>query len=87
MPRELQYLPQMPEKDNEILDATGLLCPLPSLRTRKRLKAMEPGATLLVRSTDPRARDDVPALCALTGDTVLGIAVRDGVVEIRIRKN
>lgn len=76
----------MTDKEPEILDATGLLCPLPSLRTRKRLKALAPGTTLLVRATDARARNDVPALCALTGDTVLGIEERDGIVEIRIRK-
>lgn len=77
----------MSEKEPEILDAAGLLCPLPSLRTRKRLKAMAPGETLLVRATDRRAREDVPALCELTGDTVLGIEETDGVVEIRIRRN
>lgn len=76
----------MPETETEILDATGLLCPLPSLRTRKVLKGLAPGALLTVHATDPRARADIPALCELTGDTVVGIVERDGVIEIRIRK-
>lgn len=76
----------MTDDETQILDATGLLCPLPSLRARKRLKALAPGQVLLVRATDRRARADIPALCKLTGDTVIGIEERDGVIEIRIRR-
>ena len=35
------------------LDASGLRCPLPILRTKKALAALESGQLLRVRPTDP----------------------------------
>lgn len=52
----------------ECLDARGLLCPLPVLRTRKRLQTMPKGAFLEVLATDPGAWDDIPAFCRETGE-------------------
>jgi tRNA 2-thiouridine synthesizing protein A len=49
------------------LDATGLLCPLPVLKARKRLKALSPGDVLLLRTDDPAAVVDVPHFCAEAG--------------------
>lgn len=49
------------------LDATGLLCPLPVLKARKRLKALEAGAVLVLRTDDPAAVVDVPHFCAEAG--------------------
>ena len=56
--------------DDEI-DATGLLCPLPVLKARKRLHAMTPGAVLRLISTDPAAVIDVPHFCAEAGHTLI----------------
>ncbi|MDP2738666.1 MAG: sulfurtransferase TusA family protein [Pseudorhodobacter sp.] len=56
--------------DDEI-DATGLLCPLPVLKARKRLRAMAPGAVLRLISTDPAAVIDVPHFCAEVGHTLI----------------
>ncbi|MFM2390501.1 MAG: hypothetical protein RLZZ437_2056 [Pseudomonadota bacterium] len=56
------------------LDCTGLLCPLPVLRTRKRLMAMQPGQVLRVLATDPMAAIDLPHFCGQTGHTLLHIA-------------
>jgi len=56
--------------DDEI-DATGLLCPLPVLKARKRLHTMAPGAVLRLISTDPAAVIDVPHFCAEAGHTLL----------------
>lgn len=49
------------------LDATGLLCPLPVLKARKRLKALDPGDLLRLRTDDPAAVVDVPHFCAEAG--------------------
>ncbi len=59
------------------LDATGLLCPLPVLRARKRLLAMAPGEVLRVRATDPAAQVDIPHFCTEAGHVFLG-QERDG---------
>src|SRR5260370_36330821 len=40
------------------LDATGLLCPLPVLKARRALKAVQPGGILEVLATDPGATKD-----------------------------
>ncbi|WP_050603449.1 sulfurtransferase TusA family protein [Ruegeria sp. 6PALISEP08] len=55
----------------ETLDALGLLCPLPVLKARKRLKSMPAGAVLRVLADDPAAIVDVPHFCAEVGHTLL----------------
>jgi tRNA 2-thiouridine synthesizing protein A len=52
------------------LDLTGLKCPLPALKTRKALKALEPGDLLEVHCTDPLSVIDIPNLIRETGDMV-----------------
>ena len=54
------------------LDATGLICPLPVLRARKRLMTMAPGQVLRVRASDPMAAVDLPHFCAQAGHDFLG---------------
>lgn len=49
------------------LDATGLLCPLPVLKARKRLLSLTSGDTLVVRTDDPAAIVDVPHFCVEAG--------------------
>jgi tRNA 2-thiouridine synthesizing protein A len=53
------------------VDATGLICPLPVLRARKRLAGMVPGAVLRLVTTDPAAAVDVPHFCAEAGHELL----------------
>jgi len=60
------YLRYMNDFD-DILDAIGLLCPLPVLKARKRLVSMPDGAVLKLLSDDPAAVVDVPHFCAETG--------------------
>lgn len=49
------------------LDARGLLCPLPVLKLRKRLKPMAPGAVIRCQTTDPAAVIDIPHFCTQDG--------------------
>jgi tRNA 2-thiouridine synthesizing protein A len=53
------------------LDVRGLICPLPVLRARKSLMALEPGALLRVFCTDPAAAADFPAYCNTAGHALL----------------
>lgn len=62
-----------PPADAE-LDARGLLCPLPVLKARKRLGALEPGAVLKLIADDPAAVVDVPHYCAESGHALLAQA-------------
>ena len=62
--------------DDEV-DARGLLCPLPVLKARKRLLAMEPGTVLRLVATDPAAVVDVPHFCAEAGHELLAASGRE----------
>ncbi|KQZ31150.1 response regulator SirA [Mesorhizobium sp. Root552] len=52
------------------LDLTGLKCPLPALKTRKALNAVNQGDRLEVHCTDPLAIIDIPNLVSETGDRI-----------------
>lgn len=53
------------------LDLKGLKCPLPVLRTRKRLATLSAGAVLSVETTDPLAGIDIPHFCREDGHELL----------------
>jgi tRNA 2-thiouridine synthesizing protein A len=55
----------------ETLDASGLNCPLPILRTRKALNRLASGAVLEVIATDPGAIKDMTAFCSQTGNRLV----------------
>ena len=68
------------------VDAVGLLCPLPVLRARKRLIAMQPGQLLCLRATDPAAVIDVPHFCHEAGHTLLSAETEGGETRYVIRR-
>ena len=69
------------------LDTKGLLCPLPVLKARKRLKALAPGDKLEVYATDPAALIDIPHYCAESGNSLESTNEKDGVQIYLIRRN
>lgn len=68
------------------LDLRGLKCPLPALRTGRRLDAMPVGAVLLVSTTDPMAAIDIPHLVQTRGDRLLETRQEGGFRTFRIEK-
>ncbi|UOA27180.1 Sulfur carrier protein TusA [Pseudosulfitobacter sp. DSM 107133] len=64
-----------------MLDATGLLCPLPVLKARKRLQPLAVGDTLTVQADDPAAVIDMPHFCAEAGHELVSADV-DGAVQV-----
>lgn len=68
------------------LDAVGLLCPLPVLKARKRLKTLAAGDVLRVRADDPAAVVDVPHFCTEAGHDLLGAETIGAVSHYFIRK-
>ena len=55
------------------LDARGLLCPLPVIRTQDRVSGLRPGERLRVRCTDPGTESDIPAWCRINGHRIVDI--------------
>jgi tRNA 2-thiouridine synthesizing protein A len=72
---------------DKVLDAKGLLCPLPVLKARKALKEVAPGGVLQVLATDRGAVKDFEAFCRTTGSTLLASREEAGVLVFEIRKN
>ncbi len=71
---------------DEVLDATGLSCPMPVLKTKKALKKLDSGKILEVRSTDPGTKNDLPAFLERSGDELLGIEEKEGYTSFYIKK-
>jgi tRNA 2-thiouridine synthesizing protein A len=67
------------------LDARGLKCPMPILRTRKALKDVPIGEVLAVLATDPGAVKDFEAFCRTTGNELVESVAEAGVLRFRIR--
>lgn len=55
----------------ESLDARGLLCPLPVIRTQDRIRTLQPGELLEVMATDPGTMQDIPSWCRVHGHQLL----------------
>ena len=69
-----------------VLDAQGLNCPLPILKTKKALKDIATGATLRVLATDPGAVSDFAAFCRTTGHELVESKQEGGAYSFLIRR-
>lgn len=56
-------------------DLRGLKCPLPVLKTRKKLASLPIGAELCVETTDALAAIDIPHACREDGQRLLACEV------------
>lgn len=74
--------------DNDIneLDTTGLNCPLPVLKLRKTLKALESGQLVKVIATDPGSVKDIASFCNQTGDELLESSEENGKFIYMVKK-
>ena len=68
------------------LDARGLNCPLPILRTKKSLTEMMSGQVLKIIATDPGAAKDFQAFAKQTGNALLSADEADKVFTFFMQK-
>ena len=61
----------------ELLDVTGLKCPMPLLKAKKALNELEPAALLRVLATDPGSERDFETFSRQSGHELLE-ARKDG---------
>ena len=66
------------------LDARGLLCPLPVIRTQDCVADLPEGTLLEILATDPGVLQDIPAWCRVHGHNVVATAQRRGCIRITI---
>ena len=71
---------------NEVLDASGLNCPLPILKTKKALNKLDAGTILEVISTDAGSVKDIEAFCNQTGNKLISTIEDDGKYVFTIEK-
>jgi tRNA 2-thiouridine synthesizing protein A len=69
-----------------ILDVQGLTCPLPVLKANKALRALPPGARLVVIATDPASVKDFQAYVQETGHALVAFSEEKGVFRFTLKK-
>ena len=69
------------------LDCVGLFCPMPILKTRDALKAMDAGQTLEMLSDDPASEADMKSWTTRTGHELMAIEKNGTVFRFVVRKS
>ena len=78
----------MTDKTIKILDAKGLNCPLPLLKTKKALLSISKDEVLEIHATDPGAEKDLKNLCEITKYQLLSFNVlSDGTYKFQITRH
>lgn len=72
---------------NSVLDAKGLACPMPVVRTKKAMKTVEPGQVLEVQATDQGTKADLKAWAESAGHQYLGTLEEGAILKHYIRKS
>ncbi len=71
--------------NHHALDACGLLCPLPVIRTQERVAQLAPGDILEVTATDPGVLADIPAWCRVHGHEILETRRENNEIHVVLR--
>lgn len=71
---------------NAEVDAVGLNCPLPILRTKKMLATMQSGEVVKVRATDAGAAHDFPAFAKQTGNELVASYTEGNVLVFFLKR-
>ncbi len=67
------------------VDARGLSCPMPIVKTAQAMKTVSPGALLEVLATDPGSVKDFAAWAKTTGNELVEQSVEGGVYRFVLR--
>ncbi|UCG04638.1 MAG: sulfurtransferase TusA family protein [Candidatus Heimdallarchaeota archaeon] len=73
--KKIEEIPPLDKKYrgevHHTVDARGLSCPQPVLKSKKILKTLNVGQVLEILTTDPGSRRDIPAWARVTGQELL----------------
>jgi tRNA 2-thiouridine synthesizing protein A len=73
-------------KIDKTLDAVGLYCPVPILKTREEIEELSKGQVLEVLADDPAAEEDIERWAKRTGNEVLRVEKKGAKLRILVRK-
>lgn len=68
------------------VDACGLQCPGPIIRLKQEIDALSAGDRVRMQATDPGFARDVKSWCTLTGNELVSLDTRAGIIEAVIEK-
>ncbi|UOQ93944.1 sulfurtransferase TusA family protein [Halobacillus shinanisalinarum] len=68
------------------LDATGLACPMPIVKTKKAIQELNSGDVLEIHATDQGAKSDLTAWAKSGGHELLQNTEEEGVLKFWIKK-
>ncbi|KMY48694.1 sulfurtransferase TusA family protein [Peribacillus loiseleuriae] len=74
-------------KANAMLDAKGLACPMPIVKTKKAMNELAAGLVLEVQATDIGSKADLKAWAESTGHQYLGTLEEGDVLKHYLRKS
>ncbi|MGE5701803.1 MAG: sulfurtransferase TusA family protein [Clostridia bacterium] len=69
-----------------LLDAKGLACPMPIVRTKKAMNELQSGEVLEIHVTDKGFKNDLNAWVNSTGNEMVEHQEEDGVLKFWIKK-
>ena len=70
----------------QTVDAKGLACPMPIVRTAQAMKVVDSGAYVEVLATDPGSTKDFVAWCRSTGNELVDQSTEGAVFRFVIRR-
>ncbi|MED4687667.1 sulfurtransferase TusA family protein [Peribacillus frigoritolerans] len=71
---------------DKVLDAKGLACPMPIVKTRKAMNDLQTGQVLEIHVTDKGAKADLAAWSKSGGHELMEIAEENDILKFWIRK-
>jgi len=76
----------MTEQIAQVVDAKGLSCPMPIVKTAQAVKGLASGQLLEVLATDPGSTKDFTAWATSTGNELVEQTVAGGVYRFVLRQ-
>ncbi|GAB7388402.1 sulfurtransferase TusA family protein [Bacillaceae bacterium] len=73
-------------KVDQTVDARSLSCPMPVVKAKKAIDAMEPGQVLEVLTTDKGSVKDIPSWVKQANHELIKQVEEDGVYKFYVRK-
>ncbi|WP_182199954.1 sulfurtransferase TusA family protein [Paraliobacillus salinarum] len=70
----------------KVLDAKGLACPMPIVRTKKAIAELQTGDILEIHTTDQGSKSDLTAWAKSGGHEILKDVEEDGVIKFWVKK-
>ena len=70
----------------QTIDARGLSCPMPIVKTAQAMKALPSGTQVEVLATDPGSVKDFAAWARTTGNVLVAQSVDEGVYRFVLRR-